>query len=174
MKLSIFTFFYLLCSIIMVKAQVPQKMNYQMTYRNAAEELFINKPIGLQFTIIDNSLSASNPIELYKEQQITMTDNHGVVRLNIGEGTAISGDLASIDWSKNVTYKLNTRVYENADTTSLSYFSNSSSLKLDAVPIAIYAEKAGGGLKFSVSNTGDTLSINGAGFLIVPGISTPY
>ena len=90
-----------------------------------------NQSIDVRFTVLLNGTT-----NIYQEQQNTTTDDNGIFFLNIGEGTVISGDFDTIDWSSG-DYFLKVEIdtgsgFEDFGTSGLKY-----------VPFAKYADKAG-------------------------------
>ena len=77
-------------------AQSPNKMSYQAVVRNADNELISNKPVGMQISILQGS---TNGTAVYAETQSPTTNMNGLISLQIGSGTLVSGDFSNIDWS---------------------------------------------------------------------------
>jgi len=87
--------------------------------------------LNIRFTIIQNG-----SYNVYQEIQSTLTDTNGIISVQIGEGSVISGDFNAIDWS-NGEYFLKVEIntgsgYTDFGTTAFKY-----------VPYAKYAETAG-------------------------------
>jgi len=119
-------------------AQAPQKMSYQAVVRNAANDLSTNQTVGMQISVLQGS-DTGTPV--YIETQTPTTNANGLVNLEIGTGTVVSGTFASIDWSTG-TYYIKT---ETDPTGGTSYTINGTS-QLLSVPYALYAGNTGGGL----------------------------
>ncbi len=79
-------------------AQVPDKMSYQAVIRDTEGNLVTEQEIGMQISILQGS---ANGAAVYVETQSPTTNVNGLVSIEIGgdDGTAISGNFASIDWS---------------------------------------------------------------------------
>ncbi len=79
-------------------AQVPDKMSYQAVIRDASGGLVTEQEIGMQISILQGT---ANGAAVYVETQTPVTNANGLVSIEIGgdDGTAISGNFASIDWS---------------------------------------------------------------------------
>ena len=69
--------------------------NYKALITNNGNAV-VNQSIDIRFTLLEN---ATTPV--YQETHTATTDNGGIVSVNIGEGTPISGNFTSIDWGKN-------------------------------------------------------------------------
>jgi len=133
---------YTLITILLINmaafAQAPQKMSYQAVVRNAANDLSTNQTVGMQISVLQGS-DTGTPV--YIETQTPTTNANGLVNLEIGTGTVVSGTFASIDWSTG-TYYIKT---ETDPTGGTSYTINGTS-QLLSVPYALYAGNTGGGL----------------------------
>jgi len=133
---------YTLIAILLINmaafAQAPQKMSYQAVIRNASNALINNQSVGMQISVLQGS-STGTPV--YVETQTQTTNANGLVNLEIGTGTVVSGTFASIDWSSG-TYYIKT---ETDPTGGTSYTINGTS-QLLSVPYALYAGNSSGGL----------------------------
>lgn len=74
---------------------------------------------------------------VYQETNTAVTDANGIVSVPLGEGTVVSGDFASLDWSNNYLLKV------EIDTNNGSGYQDFGTNPLRYVPQAKYAEKAG-------------------------------
>ena len=79
-----------------VFAQAPEKMSYQAVIRNSSEALVTNTTVGMQISILQGSASGT---AVYVETQSPTTNANGLVSLEIGVGTVVSGDFTTIDWA---------------------------------------------------------------------------
>ncbi len=77
-------------------AQSPEKMSYQAVIRNSSDVLVTNTQIGMQISILQGSASRT---AVYVETQEPTTNANGLVSLEIGTGTLVSGDFSTIDWA---------------------------------------------------------------------------
>ena len=84
-----------------VFAQAPQGFTYQAAVRNAAGIVQGNLPIRARFSIID---SVANGTVVYKETHSTTTNALGMMNLNVGLGTPITGTLAGVNWGTNAKF----------------------------------------------------------------------
>lgn len=75
-------------------AQAPNKMSYQAVVRNASQTLVTSQPVGMQLSILQGSISGT---AVYVETQLPTTNVNGLVTLEIGDGTVVSGDFSTID-----------------------------------------------------------------------------
>ena len=79
-----------------VFAQAPQKMSYQAVIRDASNALVTSTPVGMQISILQGSPTGT---AVYVETQTPSTNTNGLVSLEIGTGTIVTGTFASINWA---------------------------------------------------------------------------
>ena len=129
---NIFLCLFLLCGIFSAAAQTGFK--YQSVIRDGAGEPVANQSVSLRFGIIQG-LIGNSPI--YTETHSVTTNDYGVVTVNIGQGTVISGIFSEIDWGLESFVKIEADVNGG---TSYVLFGTSELLN---VPRPMYAEKSG-------------------------------
>lgn len=112
-------------------AQAPYKMSYQAVIRNASNSLVINSNVGMRISVLQGSASGS---AVYVETQMVSTNTNGLVSLEIGGGTVISGSFSTIDWA-NGPYYLQTET----DPTGGTAYSITGTNQFLSVPYAFYA-----------------------------------
>ena len=81
--------------VFSVSAQSPNKLSYQAVVRDAGSKLIQNQSVGLQISILQGNATGS---VVYSENHTVSSDADGLVTLEIGAGTPILGNFASIDW----------------------------------------------------------------------------
>ncbi len=118
-----------------VLAQNTQGFKYQAVIHDENNYLITEQSIGMQISILQGS---ADGIEVYIETQTPVTDTKGLVNIEIGTGTVISGDFASINW-ENSPYFLKIEV----DIQGGENYTISATNQLLSVPVALYAQKAG-------------------------------
>lgn len=119
-------------------AQVPQKMSYQAVVRNASNALVINASVGMQISILQGSATGT---AVYVETQNPTTNDNGLVSLEIGNGTIVSGVFASIDWANGPFF-----IKTETDPLGGSNYTIVGTSQLLSVPYAMYAETSGSSL----------------------------
>lgn len=159
-----------ICTAILITlnvfAQVPNKMSYQAIIRNNSNALVTNSAVGMRISILQTTPSGT---AVYVETQMPTTNANGLVSIEIGAGTLVSGTFSTIDWAHG-PYFIKTETDPNGG----ANYSIMGSSQLLSVPYALYAENAGNvsdNQQLSVSATGDTLYLQNGGFVIIPGIS---
>jgi len=118
-----------------VAAQSPDLMSFQSVIRNSSGQLVTNQSVGIQLSILQSTPSGT---VVYAETFNIPTNENGLVTLEIGSGTIITGTIASIDW-KNGPYFLKTEVDPDGGTS----YTITSVTQLLSVPYALYSEEAG-------------------------------
>ena len=113
----------------------PQGINYQAIALNSKGLPFKSKAISLRLSILDGSVVG--PI-VYQEKQSPTTDNNGLISIQVGMGSTLSGTFATLDWSKGV-YFLKSEIDTNGGNT----FASLGTSQFFSVPYAFYSDKSG-------------------------------
>ncbi|MCV2483567.1 hypothetical protein OD917_01430 [Flavobacterium sp. SH_e] len=119
-----------------VFAQSPEKMSYQAIIRGQDNNLVETKQIGVK--VVVHQSTASGTI-VYQETHSPTTNSNGLVSLEIGTGTIVTGDFSKISWDKG-PYYIETQVDVNGGTN----YNIVGVTQLLSVPYALYAKTAGG------------------------------
>jgi hypothetical protein len=137
-------------------AQSPQKMSYQAVIRNSSDQLVNSQVVGMKISILQGSESGTT---VYSETQTPTTNANGLVSIEIGGGTLVSGDFTTINWA-NGLYFIKTEIDPEGSTS----YSITGTNQLLSVPYALFAKTAGahyvgelygGGVIFCVDKSGD-------------------
>lgn len=115
-------------------AQAPSKMSYQAVVRDASSVLVTNQAVGMQVSILQGSFTGT---PVYVETHRPSTNINGLVSIEIGSGTVVSGTFNSIDWG-NGPYFIKTET----DPTGGSNYTISGTSQLLSVPYALHANIA--------------------------------
>jgi len=129
-----FTFILAVSLTTIVFAQSPEKISYQTVVRNNSDVLVANKLIGMQISILQGSPSGT---AVYVETQKLISNANGLVSLEIGSGTVVSGNFSSIDWA-NGTYFIKTET----DPTGGTSYTITSTSQILSVPYALHSKTA--------------------------------
>ena len=116
-------------------AQTPEKLSYQAVIRDNSDAILASQNIGMQLSILEGSASGT---AIYVETQLPTTNTNGLVSLEIGMGTLVSGDFTTIDWGNN-TYFIKTEI----DITGGTNYTITGTSQLLSVPYALYAKTSG-------------------------------
>ncbi|WP_330744855.1 beta strand repeat-containing protein [Chryseobacterium sp. CP-77] len=166
---KILSLFWILIGFFMGLSQAPEKMSYQAVMRNGSGQLLVNQAIAVKVSILQGSPAGA---AVYSERLTGNTNANGLISLEIGTGTVLTGTFATINWPAG-SYYLKTET-DPAGGTSYTIVGTS---QLLSVPYAMYAKSAGGGggsfaipysttvnnasTLFSLINDGDGASLEG-------------
>ncbi|HVA99211.1 MAG TPA: hypothetical protein VNG53_09980 [Bacteroidia bacterium] len=117
-----------------VFAQSPEKMSYQAVVRNGSNALVTSTAVGMQISILQGSSSGT---AVYVETQTPTSNANGLVSIEIGSGTVVSGTFSAIDWS-NGPYFIKTET----DPTGGTSYTITGTSQLLSVPYALHAKTA--------------------------------
>ncbi len=142
---------------ILTIAQVPKSFNYQAIPRNGSGGTYPDQDMKGRFSILEGSLTGT---PVYVETFSAKTSTLGILNLQVGQGTLVSGSLAKIDWGSN-SYFLKVEI----DVTGGTGYVEMGTTQLLSVPYALYAQNA---------DTADTYFENDPVFTLHPsaGISS--
>ena len=114
-------------------AGVPQGFSFQAVVRNAQGELVQNSSnVSVKVSILKDAADDNSVV--YAETATAETNANGLMSLQIGNGTAISGSFDKIDWAQG-TFFVKTEI----DIEGGENYSISSVQQLLSVPFAMYA-----------------------------------
>lgn len=115
--------------------QAPEGFKYQAVVRDAGNLIVNNQPVGIRMTIQQGSIGGATT---YSETFSITTNAYGLVNLEIGTGTVVSGDFSTIDWSAG-PYFIETGV----DVSGGTSYAVMGTSQLMSVPYALYAKTSG-------------------------------
>jgi len=120
--------------VLNLYAQVPQKLSYQAVIRNNNNNLVVNQTIGIQISILKGAI---NGPAVYVEKHTPITNANGLISIEIGNGTVISGSFVNINWADG-PYFIKTEV----DPTGGENYTITGTGQVLSVPYALYAKVA--------------------------------
>jgi uncharacterized protein (TIGR02145 family) len=124
--------FFIFTSVAL-KAQSPQKINFQSIVRNTNGVIVSNKSVNFKITILSGSTTGT---PVYSETHLKTTDAIGLVSLQIGSGTVSSGIFSSLNWGNASHF-----IKLEADFTGGNTYVTLGTQELMSVPYAMYAAK---------------------------------
>jgi len=131
----IITLFAVILITASVFAQAPNKMSYQAVIRNSSNALVTNSAVGMRISILQTSATGT---AVYVETQNPTTNANGLASLEIGGGTAVSGNFANINWASGPYF-----IKTETDPTGGTSYTITGTSQLLSVPYALYAANAG-------------------------------
>lgn len=110
-------------------AQAPEKISYQAVIRNASNNLVTSQSVGMKISILQGSATGT---AVYVETQNPTSNSNGLISIQIGGGTVVSGTMAAINWATD-TYFIKTET----DPAGGSSYTISGTSQLLSVPYAL-------------------------------------
>ena len=157
-------FFSLILVVFGLFSQSPHKLSFQAVVRNANGELLKSSNVGFRIQILQSTEFGA---ALYVETHETTSNENGLVTLEIGDGTVVTGKFDTIDWKKG-PYFLKTEI----DPAGGTNYTITGTSQLLSVPYALYAETTnlpGDILRLSAApGAGDILLFDGADWKVLP------
>ncbi|WP_396186173.1 hypothetical protein [Flavobacterium sp.] len=133
MKLTL-TLLLLVTVTLNVFAQSPEKMSYQAIIRTQSNSLVKNSNISLKIIVHQGTTTGTR---VYEETHLVMTNNNGLVSLEIGTGNIVTGTFSSIAWDKG-PYFVETQV----DAAGGTNYNIIGVTQLLSVPYALHSKTA--------------------------------
>lgn len=112
-------------------AQAPATMSYQAVIRDATDALLVNQTVGVQISIIQTS--PVGPV-VFAETHNPTTNANGLITLEIGTGTPVTGSISAINWYTGPYF-----VQTETDPTGGTTYSLTTTSQLMSVPFALHA-----------------------------------
>jgi len=84
-----------------IVSQIPESFNYQVIPRNGSGSIYPGKAINVRISILSGSPEGSS---VYTETLNANTNNSGLLNLQIGQGTPVSGTFSAISWETGSFY----------------------------------------------------------------------
>jgi len=93
----------LFCSVLMGRAQAPEKINFQTVLHETEGSVLPNQPVKLIVNILSES---SDGDIVYREEHSVISNQNGLINLQIGDGAVLYGSWQDIMWSEQEQYML--------------------------------------------------------------------
>ena len=117
-----------------VFSQAPEKMTYQAIIRAQDNSLVINSNISLRILVHQGTAAG---VVVYQETHSAVTNNNGLVSLEIGKGTIITGNFSKIAWDKGPFF-----IETQVDVAGGKNYNIIGITELLSVPYALHAKTA--------------------------------
>ncbi len=121
---------------ISANAQAPERFQYQTVVRDNSGNPIANQNVGFRINI--HRGSSTGAVD-YSETHNATTNDFGLVNLELGGGTSVSGSFNTIDWEGNIYF-----VEVELDPSGGSAYSSMGTTQLLSVPYALSSKKASG------------------------------
>lgn len=82
-------------------SQAPSKINFQSVLRNTNGEVVSNSAVSLKISILSGTITGT---AVYIETHSKTTDVVGLISLQIGGGTVLSGVFGAINWGSSAHF----------------------------------------------------------------------
>ncbi|MDC0007219.1 DUF1566 domain-containing protein [Winogradskyella sp.] len=113
-------------------AQAPEKMSYQAVVRDSGDALVTNQAVGMQISILQTTATGT---AVYVETHTKTTNVNGLVTLEIGTGTPVTGTFAAIELSTGTFF-----IKTETDPTGGTSYTITGTSQLLSVPYALHAK----------------------------------
>ena len=128
--------FWFVCSFINATAQAPDKMSYQAVIRNAENALVVNKEVGIRISILQGTPDGTAVYsEIFTPNPVT--NANGLVIIDIGTGTPLTGVFNTIDWSGGPYF-----IQTETDPTGGTTYTITGTNELLSVPYSLHSNTA--------------------------------
>jgi len=133
---KLFTLIMVIFITFSVFSQSPEKMSYQCVVRNASGILMANQSVGIKISILQGNPSGT---VIYSETYSPnpQTNANGLLTIEIGGGTTITGTFSAINWASG-PYFLKTETDPTGGTT----YTITGTSQLLSAPYALLAKTA--------------------------------
>jgi uncharacterized protein (TIGR02145 family) len=112
-------------------AQSPQNFSYQSIIRNPGGQALSNQPVAMKISLLQGGETGA---VVYSETHTATTNGSGLVTLQVGGGTAVSGSMSSIDWSAGPYF-----IKTETDPEGGTNYSITGTSQLLSVPYALFS-----------------------------------
>ncbi|MGV7106718.1 hypothetical protein [Flavobacterium sp. U410] len=140
-------------------AQAPEKMSYQAVIRDASDALLTSTTVGMQISILQGSSSGT---AVYVETQTPTTNANGLISIEVGSGSVVSGDFTAIDWSTGSYY-----IKSEIDPAGGTSYTITGASQLLSVPYALFAKNAAGIAGAEWTSNGNNINNTNTGSVVV-------
>jgi hypothetical protein len=139
-------------------SQAPQRMTYQAVVRNSNDALVQSSPVGMKVSILQGSVTGS---AVYVETHATQTNGNGLLNIEIGGGTAVTGTYENGVFWAGGPYFLKTEI----DPLGGANYTITATSELLSVPYSNYAYLSGGIVNNAMDFVGAYAPLNTVGSL---------
>jgi uncharacterized protein (TIGR02145 family) len=127
---------------------VPQRFSYQAVIRDDANQLLNSQPVGIRLSILQGSATGT---AVYVETHTASTSSNGLVSLQVGGGTVVTGTLAQIDWASGPYF-----IKTETDPSGGTNYTITGTSQMLSVPYALFSANGTPGPQGPAGQTGAT------------------
>jgi len=131
---KIYTLLIINLLTVVAFAKAPEKMSYQAVIRNNSNQLVTSHAVGMQISILQGSADGT---AVYIETQNPTTNANGLVSIEIGSGTVVSGNFTTIDWATGLYF-----IKIETDPAGGTNYTITGTSQMLSVPYALHAKTA--------------------------------
>ena len=148
-----------------LNAQAPQKMSYQAVIRNSSSALVTSTTVGMKISVLQGTSAGT---AVYVETQTPSTNANGLVSLEIGTGTVVTGTFSSINWASGPYF-----IKTETDPTGGINYTIAGTNQLMSVPYALFSANSTPGPQGPIGLTGANGTNGVDGKTVLNGTSNP-
>lgn len=144
-----------------VSAQTPQSFRYQAVARDNSGNILANQSVSFRINILIGNVSGT---VAYSETHTGLSTNaFGLIELEIGKGTPVTGTFSAIEWGNNSYF-----VKIEMDPAGGSAYQVLSTSQLLSVPYALHANTVQTGDNWGEDNVNTDATLTGNGTVASP------
>lgn len=159
MKRLLLSFCFLTATMLLV-AQAPESFKYQAVARDGSGNVLANHQVSFRISIIQGTVTGDI---VYSERHNTVTNEFGLVNLEIGRGAVATGTMAGINWGVDAHF-----IMIEMDPDAGTSYQLMGTSQLLSVPYALYAKKVATGDNWGTQTVAAGNAMTGNGTLERP------
>ncbi len=132
-------------------SQAPEKFSYQAVVRDATDNLVVNSTTPIKISLLKSTITGT---VVYEETHTPTTNANGLLSIEIGGGTVLSGIFENIDWGGD-KYFVKTEI----DVDNNASYDVTGTSQLLSVPYALHAKTADSLAGLSSANLADLIAL---------------
>lgn len=158
-RIPVFILCFLLATAL--AAQTPSSFRYQAVARNNSGNVLVNQNVSFRISILSGSAAGATA---YSETHAGKTTNaFGLVEIEIGKGTPVTGTFSSINWGNNSYF-----VKVEMDPAGGTSYQSLSTSQLLSVAYALHAKTVETGDNWGSQSVNSNATITGNGTVSSP------
>jgi hypothetical protein len=142
-------------------AQSPEAIKYQAVARDVNGDVYANTNVSMRISVLETSTTGP---AVYVETHSVTSNDYGLINLEIGTGTPVTGTFPAINWGADLHY-----IKVEIDPAGGNNYEVMGTSQMLSVPYALYAKNAGNTDDADSDPTNELITsaqLNGAGLEI--------